>query len=251
MKIFDFPLIHLPQTESTNSHLKEMLKNESPIEGTVVFAHEQTKGRGQAGCNWESEPGMNLIFSMLLFPSHIAVEKQFILSKIVSFALVDVLNDIQPGFCIKWPNDIYYGDSKIGGILIENEIEDNRICSSIVGIGINVNQTAFMSDAPNPISLKQIIGHDFPVAILMVMICEKLHDTYNESAIPLKIKRIEKRYGDLLYRGNGYHSFWDKNGEFTAAIVGVKPEGYLMLQTAKGDIRQYLFKEVSFTPPHV
>lgn len=249
MPTVDFPVIYLKETASTNSYLKELRKKEHVTEGTVVCTHEQTAGRGQMGNHWESEPGMNLTFSLILFPINLPVRKQFLLSEMVSLSILEILNEEQAGFSIKWPNDIYYGDRKICGILIENEIEGSHISSTIAGIGLNVNQTTFRSDAPNPVSLKQITGKEYDLPQLLKKLQDKLMHLYAGLGSLQGEDRISKRYEEHLYHGQGIHPFWDENGKFMASIAGVRPEGYLVLKTEEGDIRQYLFKEVSFAPP--
>ena len=142
--------------DSTNNYLKNIIKSSGKRELLCVTAEEQTAGKGQAENSWHSEKGKNLLFSMVLYPEFLEVSKQFFLSKIISIALVNVLNKIQKGFKIKWPNDIYYKDKKIAGILIENLLSADKINRSIVGIGININQENFPSEIPNPTSLTLI-----------------------------------------------------------------------------------------------
>ena len=129
-------------------------------EVTLVSAEEQTAGRGQQGNSWEAEKGKNLLFSLRIHPHTIEAAQQFILSQALALSLKRTPDDYTSDTSIKWPNDIYWKDKKIAGILIENELTGKQITSSVLGVGLNINQTVFHSDAPNPVSLAQIIGHE-------------------------------------------------------------------------------------------
>ena len=143
----------LKEVSSTNHYLAQLCKESKAKEFHTVWAEYQTAGKGQRGNSWESENGKNLTFSTVLYPTSLKAKDQFYLSMIVAFATVDALGDYTDGFSIKWPNDIYWKDQKIGGILIENELEGAYITQSNIGIGINVNQEEVRSQAPNPVSL--------------------------------------------------------------------------------------------------
>ena len=157
---FPFPLVALDETASTNQYLSQLCNQlqESVAELTTVTAEFQTAGKGQRGNTWEAEEGKNLLFSFVLYPSFLEARRQFILSQIVSLAIKEELSRWSDEITIKWPNDIYWKDKKICGILIENDLSGHHIRRSIAGIGININQEVFNSDAPNPFSLKQIPG---------------------------------------------------------------------------------------------
>ena len=242
MQICNRPFILLQETNSTNSYLKELNCTKQLKEGTVVQTLFQTAGRGQAGNYWESEQGKNLTFSLILYPAQIPVSNQFLLSQIVSLAIYDVLSEEASGISIKWPNDIYYKDSKICGILIEQEITGTEISSSIIGIGVNVNQMEFKSNAPNPISLQQITGKSYELFPLLERIIARILQLYeHEEAF-----HIISRYKKCLYHRDGFYSFRDKDGIFSATIIDVEDKGSLVLETSAGERRQYLFKEVSF-----
>ena len=146
----------LQETTSTNDYLKQRCKEDKAKEFYTVIAECQTNGKGQRGNCWESEEGKNLTFSTVIYPTALEAKKHFIISAIASYAVYDALAQYTSGFSIKWPNDLYWHDKKIGGILIENDMEGKYITQSIIGIGINVNQLNFLSDAPNPVSLAQI-----------------------------------------------------------------------------------------------
>jgi BirA family biotin operon repressor/biotin-[acetyl-CoA-carboxylase] ligase len=138
-------------------------------------------------------------------------------------------------FSIKWPNDIYYGNHKLAGILINSTIKANMMDVSIIGIGLNVNQSVFLSDAPNPVSLCQITGCDIDREALL---CEILRQ--------LDLSVLPDDYGSMLYRQQGFHAYSDAEGNFEAELIEVEPDGHLVLRTREGDVRRYAFKEVRF-----
>ena len=170
--------IRLDTCSSTNSELAAIA--DSMPAGTVVSCREQSAGRGQRGNSWEAEPGRNLTFSILLRPQLIDASRQFELSMIVSLAIVRSLDSIlaQSGCkercTVKWPNDIYIGDRKVCGILIENALSGLSIDRSIAGIGINVNQLVFRSDAPNPVSLIHLTGIEISVGEMLETVAESI-----------------------------------------------------------------------------
>ena len=173
-------IIHLSQTTSTNSYAKKYIEEHQAGEGTIIVAHEQTSGRGYGENTWESEPGKNLTFSLILYPVFIKAADFFRISQFVSLGLVDVLEKhLSEGISIKWPNDIYYKDDKIAGILIENSILRDKIDSSVIGVGLNVNQEVF-AHAPNPVSLKQITGKEYDLEILLEEMVRSILNRYDQ-----------------------------------------------------------------------
>ena len=161
--LFPVPLIHISETNSTNSYLQNFCAKEKTEEFTTVAADYQTSGRGQRGNSWESEPHKNLLFSFVLFPEFLEARRQFLISQIVSLAIKEELDTYTDDVSIKWPNDIYWKEKKICGILIENDLIGRNISRSIAGIGININQEEFHSPAPNPVSLYQITGKQYDI----------------------------------------------------------------------------------------
>ena len=152
---------YIKNIDSTSTELRRRMSAEELPHGYCILADFQTAGHGQATNHWESEDGKNLLFSLLLRPSVIPASEQFVITEIVTLAIINALQDyIRQRITIKWPNDIYFGDKKLCGILIENALCGPVIDTCIVGIGININQELFTSDAPNPISLKQLNGRD-------------------------------------------------------------------------------------------
>lgn len=240
-------IIELEETASTNSWLAARARESS--EGLTVLCRRQTAGRGQRGNSWESEPGKNITMSLLLKPAGLHPSRQFLVSQAVSVAIVTVLSRYIPGHevSIKWPNDIYVGDRKICGILIENSITQNGINHCIVGMGINVNQTRFLSDAPNPVSMAMLTGREYPPrAVAEEIVGEILHET---AAInPDDTTGLQKRYSAMLWRRDGYWPYTDNlHGErIMARIAGVAPDGILTLELAdSGGHRSFAFKEVA------
>jgi BirA family biotin operon repressor/biotin-[acetyl-CoA-carboxylase] ligase len=160
-------IIYLNEVESTNNYANQLILSDAAEEGTVVLAQYQTHGKGQHGNVWESETGKNLLMSIIWYPGFLPASQQFMISKIVSIAITDCVNDIIDDCKIKWPNDIYIGNQKLAGILIENSVKGSHLSSSVVGIGLNVNQQVFISAAPNPVSLFQITGVIYEISELM------------------------------------------------------------------------------------
>lgn len=231
-------------TASTNTFLHEMMRQDKLPEGFLLYTDFQTAGKGQPGNTWESENGKNLLFSMLLYPHSIKVYEQFILSEITGLAIRKVLEKYTDDICIKWPNDIYWKDKKIAGILIENSLFRDRIDTCIIGIGLNVNQEVFISNAPNPVSLRQITGNDINREILLMKIQAELLNIYQNYSPEF----IHQEYLNNLYRRNGFHRYAETaaNTVFDAEIEDVLPDGRLILRTQAGETRTFYFKEIQF-----
>lgn len=224
--------MYIKSTNSTNSLMKEMLaKGEWPEGEYFVYAGYQTAGRGQTGNSWESEADKNLLCSILLPPD----KDLYFLNIAVGVAILRVIGE---DFTIKWPNDIYYGDKKVAGILVENAILGNEVKYSIAGIGLNVNQTTFVSDAPNPISLKQITGKEYDIDALMQQVYAKVQETLNEE--------VWEEYKNHLYRRDGFWKYKDQNGIFEARIIDVLPTGEIVLCDRNGQNRTYGFKQIKY-----
>jgi len=220
-----------------------MLKGEALPEFFAVRTAFQTAGKGQMGNSWESERGKNLLVSMLLRPHHIPIQEQFVISQMVSVAIVRSLSQVGVEASIKWPNDIYVGNKKLAGILIENSLRNARIETSIVGVGLNVNQMHFVSDAPNPTSVALIIGKKLRVTSLLSSIRTELIKLYEN----LDFALLKQNYLQSLYRATGVYSYKLPNGvEFNASIVDVCFDGKLVLLSDKNEISSYYFKEIEF-----
>lgn len=229
--------LHLLQTDSTNNWLRQR-RHEMEADLTVVTADFQTAGRGQGTNTWESEPGKNLLFSILLHPKEIPAHRQFHISMAVSVAISEVLEQYADSISIKWPNDIYWKDRKIGGILIEHTLQGQQIKDSIIGVGLNVNQQRFLSSAPNPVSLWKITGKETDRGRLLDDITLRFQQLLTED--------VRSRYMQRLYRRDGLHCYRDAKGLFMARIADIKDDGRLVLTDKSGQQRTYLFKEVQF-----
>ncbi|MDP4239077.1 MAG: biotin--[acetyl-CoA-carboxylase] ligase [Bacteroidota bacterium] len=234
--------LYVKQTLSTNALSWEMNRETALPEGFVVSANFQTGGKGQPGNSWESAEGKNLLFSVLLHPFHIPMNELFLLSQLVSVAIKRTLDEYIAGITVKWPNDIYWNEKKLAGILIENSLLGNQIRTVVIGIGLNVNQKEFVSDAPNPVSLLQLTGRRQNRKHLLQSICRNLMDLYNE----LDKNKIREDYAASLYRKNGFYPFQAENELFLAKIIEVHPDGQLELETDKGERKGFYFKEVRF-----
>lgn len=220
--------------------------------GTLVAASCQTAGRGQRGNHWEADPGLNLTFSLLLRPSHIAPQQQFCISQAVSRALVEVLRRHLPSpssVKVKWPNDIYVDDRKICGILIEHSLAPSAISHTIVGIGLNVNQPIFHSDAPNPVSMRQILGYDTPLRPLLQELAREILDIFQLIDTPgAATPRQELHHWFIanLWRGSGIWPWVTPDGTlFHASVADILPSGHLCLRLPDSSLRTFAFKEVS------
>ena len=234
---------------STNTYLRELGGGDPAYDYEVAVADFQTAGRGQKGNTWESEQGKNLLFSILAHPKNIKVREQFYISEAIALAVSDsVMAALGPQFArevsVKWSNDVYWKEFKMAGILIENTLQGDRILDTVVGVGLDVNQEVFLSDAPNPISLKYITGRDYDRDALLSDIVERFKGYMELQAD--KRSDVDKLYRNRLFRREGYHRFRDAQGEFEACIEGIRPDGCLMLQTTGGEHRVYEFKQVQF-----
>lgn len=238
--------IRLDETESTNSYLKKVVKEERPEEGTLVIADFQTGGRGQMGNSWFSSKGDNLLFSLLVYPAQVKANEQFIISRIASLAIKNTLDLFIDDIRIKWPNDIYWQDKKIAGILIENDLQGDVIDNSVIGVGLNINQEKFPAELPNPVSLRQITGSEYDKQYVLDIFMREFFLLYRELQNE-GTTSIEDEYMLDLYRINNYYWFEDANEKFQAKIVNVLPSGHLLLKTLETDEeRKYAFKEVVF-----
>lgn len=241
-------LIHLASTNSTNEYLQNLINcDDSLMEGLVVWSDFQTDGRGQLSNVWESEAGKNLTFSMLFFPSFVSVHDQFLLSQFVSLGIVDYLTKCVglSDVSIKWPNDIYWKNKKICGILIENLLTGSSISHTIVGIGLNINQKKFVSDAPNPVSVSLATKRVFNLDVELTKVVDSIKSRYLQ-LIKNDFSSIRAQYFNFLYHADNFYYYNDENGSFAAKIDSVADDGVLSLRLVSGEIRKYAFKEVSF-----
>ena len=234
------------EAESTNDLAHNAIA-ESVANGTVFTTDNQTRGRGQRNAGWESEPSKNLTFSIVLYPDFLKVEEQFLLSKAISVAVVDFLKECGLAAKIKWSNDIYVGDKKITGILIEHSIMAGNIKSSIIGVGLNVNQKKFLSNAPNPTSILIELNRekelDREKSLQRILF---LFEQRYKALMQRDFANIEKDYFTHLYRNDGFYQYTSNGNKFAAKIVGISNIGELLLETEQGEQKKFGFKEIAF-----
>ncbi len=242
-------ITRLPQGTSSNTLLAA--RAASLPHGAVISLVEQTAGRGQRGNTWEAAPGQNITLSILLRPRHVTPAQQFMLSEMVSLAITEYLSQrlastpYEPE--IKWPNDIYVADRKICGILIEHSLVPAGIAHTIAGIGININQRRFLSNAPNPVSLAQLTATEHDPELEEKILCETILDIAYRYDNPETFAELHERYLNRLWRRTGYHPYSETaTGRiFPARISNVLSTGHLQLTEPDGRTSTYAFKEVS------
>lgn len=241
-------LIKLSAVDSTNNYLKNLASNSEPLaEGTVIMADHQFAGRGQMNNEWIAEAGKNLTFSLLLRPNFLKVPEQFLLNIAVSVALNEVLLKYLPsGLSIKWPNDIYVENKKIGGILIENVIVGSNIKHSIIGIGLNINQSDFTGELKSKsVSLSQILQQDVNLMALLKEICTQIEQLYLKLRAG-KYTNLKELYVSKLYRLNEVARYAANGKVFEGIIEGISNEGLLKIKPIDGETVEFGFKEVAF-----
>ena len=253
-----FRMIELEEVDSTNNFMRH-LDTLSDHRMTLVTTEFQTAGRGADTNHWESAKGENLLMSLRVMPSNLPVHRMFALSEATALAIVDTFDAILlstppkegRGVSVKWPNDIYYGDSKVAGVLIENDLQGALVLRSIIGIGININQRRFLSDAPNPRSLADIIGHDIERRLVLEQFLDRFTYYFGqiENGRTDALDTLHERYIKHLYRRGEEHLYSDKDGTFRATLVDVESTGHLILRDTKGNQRRYAFKEVKYETP--
>lgn len=239
-------LITIKQVDSTNNFLKNSLTNSKPLpEGTVIMAESQYAGRGQQLNRWHSQDGKNLTFSILLNPGFLPLGQQFDLTRAVSLGIINALSPfLGDQLKIKWPNDIYFADGKLGGILIENLVQGTKIKNSVIGIGLNINQEKFPLEVPNAVSLKQILLKDYDLKLILSDICKNIEAVY----LILKAGHfdvVRKGYLARLYWLNERKLFKAGGQIFEGVIENVREDGVLILNNGSGT-SEYTQKEIEF-----
>lgn len=242
-------MIHfkLDATNSTNSYLKELVREGELHNWTVVSAREQTRGRGQQGASWFSDEAKNLTFSVLINDTGLKATDQFLLNCAISTGMFRVLKSYEiPRLKVKWPNDIMSGSSKLAGILIENSLINDRIAYSIVGIGLNVNQEEFPSDLPYATSMKQRTRKHYNRDELL----EELIESFKREIDLIRSGQyvlLRKNYTEQMYRRKTPRMFRTPGGQpFMAQIEGTTEKGLLILSKEDGSIAHYAFKEIEY-----
>ncbi len=221
----------------------DFVKSSSPFE--LLTTDFQTAGRGQRGTSWEADANANLLFGFIFHPTLLLASQQFFLSEALALAVRSALSHYTEDIVVKWPNDVYWRDKKICGMLLEHTLCGKHIATTLTGIGININQDNFKSDAPNPISLKQIIGRPISRGNVLENIIENFDKRY-EMIINEQSASLHNEYMQYLYRGKGLYPYKDANGVFKAQIESISPLGILTLKREDGTSKHYAFKEVSF-----
>lgn len=246
MASIGFRVIFFDTVDSTNKAAWEILRNEDLDEGTIIRAGFQTAGKGLGGTSWESEEGKNLTFSLVLKPAYLPVSQQFTLNQAIAIALCEAISEFCPehDVHIKWPNDIYIGNRKLAGILIENSIMNTVFKVAVVGIGININQRHFKSNAPNPVSLFQLLGK----TLQLDNILNTIYHHFEKWIVTLKQGRkkyIQRMYLNRLLGYGQTQLFQAQERIFKAKITGVSEYGKLIL-TENGIETAYDTKELAF-----
>ena len=215
-------------------------------EGDIIVAERQTAGRGQRGHRWESAEQQNLTFTLVLEPTFLEPARQFLLSEAVALGVRDMLSEYGITARIKWTNDIYVGDRKIAGILIEHKLQGAAIARTIAGIGLNVNQMAFSADLPNPISMRQVRHFEFDREEVLACLGSHLMARY-EQLRGGDVESLQEDYHENLFRLGALNWFALPDGRrFRGTIRGVEPSGALRVEDEKRVERSYLFKEIEF-----
>lgn len=250
----------IAEAASTNLLLAE--RGSALTHGDAIMALSQTAGRGQRGNSWEAEPGRNITMSLWLTPQGLEARRQYLLSEVVAVGVARVLRRRLPGqnVSIKWPNDIYVDNRKLCGILIQCSLSGHHVSHAIVGIGINVNQTEFRSDAPNPVSIKQLLGTDTPlVPLAEELIAEILTLTATTFPYPAPasdaaqpVPALYAEYESMLLRREGLHRYYDKirGEEILATFHTVLPHGPIILLTHPTlEPREYSIQQLTYIFP--
>ena len=234
-------LHYLTSCHSTNDVALDMVRNNKAHEGDVVVTANQTAGRGQRGNSWEAQPGLNLTCSVILKPTYLRASGQFHLNMTVALGVLDYLRKMDSSFILKWPNDIFWNENKVGGILIQNTLKGAQLEWSVVGIGLNVNQDRF--DHPKAISLKMIAGETFDLQHVLEGVMQGLEGHYLRSKNRTYDQMKEEYLPHLL--GYGSQRRYKATEEFYATITDVTQAGKLELDDGR-EIRQFDIKEVTF-----
>lgn len=240
-----WPVVNLKRVDSTNNYARSLIENNELTEETVINAAYQQKGKGQQDNSWESEAGKNLTFTLVLFTNYLKADKQFYLAQAVSLGIVNFLKSQKIDALIKWPNDIYTGEKKIAGILIENSILNNTILNSLIGVGLNVNQQQFSSDLQNAQSMKNLTSKDYLLSELLnqLLLClEKQIDRIKEH----EFVHIKNEYLEQLYKFEQRNQFSAKGKMFFGKIIDVEEDGQLVILTDNRRKHRFMFKEVQF-----
>lgn len=242
-------LLEFASLPSTNLFALELLSKSKPSEGTVILAFDQSEGRGQIGSRWESQPGCNITLSVILYPTFLPIPQQFSLNQASALAVRDfVARYAKKPVYVKWPNDIYIGHCKVAGILIQNTLSGGGFQSTVIGLGINVNQEIFAPGLPNPTSLKLETGLEFELPELIQRLCQSLEQRYLQLRNS-QFGRLNEEYLQYLY-GLGQTALFERpdGRQFTGMITGISPIGLLLVE-AEGREEAFQLKEIKMVSP--
>jgi BirA family biotin operon repressor/biotin-[acetyl-CoA-carboxylase] ligase len=244
----EFDIHYINRIDSTNRYAFEICTREKVSEGTVFLAGEQYQGKGYQQNTWLSEKKKNLTFSLVLRPGFLPPPDQFVITQIISLALTDLLKSFITGhrIQIKWPNDIYIDDGKVCGILVQNSIIGDKTDFSIVGIGLNVNQTEFPEELPNPVSMAIFTKEVYDLNVILNRLLENIGKRYEQYREDPDRESLLKEYLKNLYRYGQPAEFKDNSGYFIGQITGVDEYGRLEIVLSDGSRKKYNFKEVEF-----
>lgn len=246
--IMDYLIKHLDSIDSTNKYVMGLFKSSVPNEGLVIWADEQTKGKGHGNNHWECEKGKNLTITLVLRPVFIAPSDQFLLTQMVSVAIRNLVSNYVPNETvkIKWPNDIYIVHDKVAGILIQNILKENLLDYSVIGIGLNINQEVFTTDAHNPISIIHYSGKTESVEDILSKLLIEIDGIYEQLGSISYRQTLNMWYHKHLYRYKQVGKFREGKKVFNAVVEGIGAYGRLKLKLENGKIQSYDFKEVEF-----
>ena len=239
-EVSGFGVMEYEEVASTNS-LAEKLPLSELKDKQVILTWRQTQG--QATNRWESAPGKNISMTVIFRPECLEAGKQFAVSMVIALGCLDFLSHYVEGVTVKWPNDVYVGERKISGILIEHRVAGAHIQSSLCGIGVNINQEQFLSDAPNPVSLFQLLGRELPLQEVLEELLECIGKRYEQIH---RYAELENDFLRHMYRSTGIYDFEDERGIFRASVGGIDEYGQLILKDTDGRERVYAFKEVRY-----
>ncbi|MFO7998531.1 MAG: biotin--[acetyl-CoA-carboxylase] ligase [Bacteroidales bacterium] len=246
MKLFGHQLLYFPEIDSTNREAWRMVQKGDLEEGTIVRAGFQSLGRGQGSTRWESEKGKNLCVSVVIKPVFLSPDKQFYLNKAIALSVREAVKGLLPdaSVMIKWPNDVYIGNRKVAGILIENAIRGSRLEHSIAGIGININQRRFDPTLPNPVSIAQVAGRDQDIEKCLDHLCSSLDHWYGLLASADR-EGLNLAYLEALLGYGEKRTYLSRGHQFKARVAGISPHGKLILDMEGGRQLEFDMKEVS------
>jgi BirA family biotin operon repressor/biotin-[acetyl-CoA-carboxylase] ligase len=239
-------LIKLEEVDSTNTYLSNLAATEKLPDGSVVCAAHQYAGKGQRGNSWQVEKNMNLTFSILYFPTFMSIDKQFLLSQAISLGVYDYLTTKCSSVTIKWPNDLYVGNKKIGGLLIENAIKGDKLAQVIIGVGLNINQASFDLSLTNATSLrlenKELYNLDAELLDLLTSIERRFLQWKNAQFL-----NIKDEYLKVLYLHQQWHIYKLPDGtHLEGKIIGFDDDGLLIIEDLEAQIHKFANKEIIF-----